>query len=78
MEMIFSTITSTPEVQCVIKTILRREYELIVKEEEEGNKRLRKYLVATDLSGEGQHALELTITVEKQNCPHNQKNHQSY
>jgi len=78
MEMIFSTITFTLEVQCVIKTILCREYKLIVKEAEEGNKRLRKYLVATDLSEEAQHALELTITVEKQNCPHNQKNHQSH
>ena len=70
--MIFSTITSTLDTQCVVKTILRREYESIVKEAAEGNKGLRKYLVATDLSGEAQHVLGLTITVEKQNCPHNQ------
>jgi len=61
MEMSFSPITSTPETQRVVRTILRGEYESIVKEAEEGNKRVRKYLVATDLSGEAQHALEWTI-----------------
>ena len=61
MEMSFSPIISTPETQRVVRTILRGEYESIVKEAEEGNKRVRKYLVATDLSGEAQHALEWTI-----------------
>ncbi|CUS13072.1 unnamed protein product [Tuber aestivum] len=61
MEMIVSPITSTPETQRVVRTILRGEYESIVKEAEEGNKRVQKYLVATDLSGEAQHALECTI-----------------
>jgi len=58
---IISPITSTPETQPVVRTILRGEYESIVKEAEEGNKWVRKYLVATDLSGEAQHALEWTI-----------------
>ncbi|RPB04035.1 hypothetical protein L873DRAFT_1800046 [Choiromyces venosus 120613-1] len=61
MEMSFSPIISTPEAQRVVRTILRGEYDSIVKEAEEGNKRLRKYLVATDLSAEAQHALEWTI-----------------
>ncbi|PUU80194.1 hypothetical protein B9Z19DRAFT_1063644 [Tuber borchii] len=42
-------------------TILRGEYESIVKEVEEGSKPVQKYLVATGLSGEAQHALEWTI-----------------
>ncbi|CUS11409.1 unnamed protein product [Tuber aestivum] len=54
MELIFSPITSTPETQHVIRTIL-------LKEAEEGSKSVQKYLVATDLSGEAQHALEWTI-----------------
>jgi len=58
MEMIFSPITSTPEAQGVVRTILHGEYESIVKDAEEGNKWMQKYLVATDLSGEAQHALE--------------------
>ncbi|CUS06695.1 unnamed protein product [Tuber aestivum] len=61
MEMIVSPITSTPETQRVVRTILRREYESIVKEAEEGNKQVQKYLVATDLSGEAQHAPEWKI-----------------
>jgi len=61
MGMIFSPITSTPEAQHVVRTILRGEYESIVKDAEEGSKLGEKYLVATDLSGEAQHALECTI-----------------
>jgi len=61
MEIIFSPIASTPETQRVVRTILRGEYESIVKDAEEGSKSVQKYLVATDLSGEAQHALEWTI-----------------
>ncbi|PUU73301.1 hypothetical protein B9Z19DRAFT_552675 [Tuber borchii] len=61
MEMILSPITSTPETQRVVRTILSGEYESIVKKAEEGNKRVRNSLVAKDLSGEAQHALEWTI-----------------
>jgi len=58
---IFSPITSTPETRRAVRTILRGEYESIVQEVEEGSKLVQKYLVATDLSGEAQHARELTI-----------------
>ncbi|PWW78704.1 hypothetical protein C7212DRAFT_341444 [Tuber magnatum] len=61
MVMIFSPITSIPETQRVVKTILHGEHEPIVKEVEEGTKRVQKDLAATDLSGEAQHALERTI-----------------
>ena len=61
MKMSFSPITSTPETQRVIRTVPRGEYESIVKKVEESSKWARKYLVATDLSGEAQHALEWTI-----------------
>jgi len=57
MEMSFSPIISTPETQYVIRTMLCGEYELIVKKAEESSKWVRKYLVATDFSGEAQHAL---------------------
>jgi len=58
MEIIFSPITSTPEIQYVSRTILCGEYESIIKEAGESNKRVRKYPFATDLSGEAQPALE--------------------
>lgn len=61
MDMSVSPILSTPESQRVVRTILRGEYAEIYGEAEEGNRRVRKYLVATDLSGEAQHALEWTI-----------------
>jgi len=61
MEIIFSPITSTPEAQSVVRAIRCGEYESIVKEAEESNNRVRKYLVATDLSGDVQHALECTF-----------------
>ena len=61
MEIIFSRISSTPETKPLVRTILHGKYESIVKEAEEGSKWVRMYLVATDLSGEAQHALEWTI-----------------
>ena len=61
MKMVFPTVTSTPETQRVVRTILRGEYGSIVKEAEEGSKSVQKYLVTTDLSREAQHALEWTI-----------------
>ena len=61
MEMSFSPIESTLETQRVVRKIIRGEYEEIVREAEDSNRRTRKYLVATDLSGEAQHALEWTI-----------------
>ena len=61
MEMSFSPIESTLETQRVVRKIIRGEYEEIVREAEGSNRRTTKYLVATDLSGEAQHALEWTI-----------------
>lgn len=61
MDMSISPIVSTPETQRVVRTILRGDYAEIFKEADEGNRRVRKYLVATDLSAEAQHALEWTI-----------------
>lgn len=61
MDMSISPIISTPETQRVVRTILRGDYDDIFREADEGNRRVRKYLVATDLSAEAQHALEWTI-----------------
>lgn len=44
-----------------IRTIVRGEFDEIQKEADEGRRRQRKYLVATDLSQESQYALEWTI-----------------
>ena len=45
----------------VIRTIIRGEFSKMQREAEEGSRRLRTYLVATDLSGEAAYALEWTI-----------------
>ncbi|MCJ1397850.1 hypothetical protein MMC11_001046 [Xylographa trunciseda] len=45
----------------VIRTIVRGEYFKMVEEAEGGSRRIRKYLVATDLSSEAAYALEWTI-----------------
>ena len=45
----------------VIQTIIRGDFAQMQKEAEEGTRRLRTYLVATDLSGEAAYALEWTI-----------------
>ncbi|KAI0009204.1 hypothetical protein F4779DRAFT_387521 [Xylariaceae sp. FL0662B] len=52
---------SSPEVHRSIRIIYRGEYHKIQKEAEEEHRRLRKYLVATDLSDESTHALEWAI-----------------
>lgn len=44
-----------------IRTIVRGEFDEIQKEADEGRRRQRKYVVATDLSQESQNALEWTI-----------------
>jgi len=68
MEITLSPITSTPETQRVISTILRGEYELIVKEAEEGNKRELNYLDSRDFCGETRNALEWRIRTALGNC----------
>ena len=45
----------------VIRTIIRGDFAKMQEEAEEGSRRLRTYLVATDLSGEAAYALEWTI-----------------
>ena len=45
----------------VIRTIIRGDFTQMQQEAEEGRHRLRKYLVATDLSAESAYALEWTI-----------------
>ena len=45
----------------VLRTIIRGEFSKMQSEAEEGSRRLRTYLVATDLSAEAAYALEWTI-----------------
>jgi nucleotide-binding universal stress UspA family protein len=54
-------IMNTPESHRAVRIITRGEYARIVQESEEEHRRLRKYLVATDLSEESTHALEWAI-----------------
>lgn len=54
-------IMNTPETHRAVRIITRGEYGKIVQESEEEHRRLRKYLVATDLSEESTHALEWAI-----------------
>ncbi|KAF4459507.1 usp family [Fusarium albosuccineum] len=56
-----SSIMSTPESHRAIRMIYRGEYSKIAQQAEEEHHRLRKYLVATDLSDESTHALEWAI-----------------
>ena len=61
MEMIISPLTSTPETHRVVRTIVRGDFDKLQDEAEQGTRRQRTYLVATDMSGEAAHALEWTI-----------------
>lgn len=56
-----SGIISTPESHRAIRMIYRGDYNKIVQQAEEEHHRLRKYLVASDLSDESTHALEWAI-----------------
>lgn len=56
-----SNIHSTPSAHRVIRQIVRGDYEHFQREAEEGRKRQRMYLVATDTSPESEYALEWTI-----------------
>jgi nucleotide-binding universal stress UspA family protein len=56
-----STITSTPATKRCVRTIYRGDYAKMQQEAHENQRRVRKYLVATDLSDEAAHALEWTI-----------------
>lgn len=61
MEMVISPITSTPETHRAVRTIVRGDFDALQDEAEQGKRRQRTYLVATDMSGEAAHALEWTI-----------------
>lgn len=54
-------IMSSPDSHRSIRIIARGEYSNIVHDAEEEHRRLRKYLVATDLSEESTHALEWAV-----------------
>jgi hypothetical protein len=56
-----SPISSTPESHRCVRTIIRGEFGEMQREAEEGLRRQRTYLVATDLSEQAAHALEWTI-----------------
>ncbi|RSL38740.1 hypothetical protein CEP53_014616 [Fusarium sp. AF-6] len=56
-----SAIISTPESHRAIRMIYRGEYQKLVQQAEDEHHRLRKYLVATDMSDESTHALEWAI-----------------
>ncbi|KAI9892441.1 MAG: hypothetical protein M1814_001398 [Vezdaea aestivalis] len=59
LKLITSPISSSPD-RCV-RTVTRGEFSRLHKEAQEGLRRQRSYLVATDLSDEAAHALEWTI-----------------
>jgi len=61
MNIILSPIHSTPTAHRCIRQITRGDYARFQKEAEQGLRRQRMYLVATDLSDEAAYALEWTI-----------------
>ncbi|KAI7605498.1 adenine nucleotide alpha hydrolases-like protein, partial [Hortaea werneckii] len=61
LSLTMSAIHSTPSAHRVIRQIIRGDYAHFQREAEEGRKRQRMYLVATDLSPEAEYALEWTI-----------------
>ena len=61
LSLTMSSIHSTPSAHRVIRQIVRGDYAHFQREAEEGRKRQRMYLVATDISPEAEHALEWTI-----------------
>ena len=61
MALTVSPIHSTPEAHRVIRQIIRGQYSMFQREAEQGLRRQRVYLVATDLSEEAAYALEWTI-----------------
>lgn len=61
LSLTMSAIHSTPSAHRVIRQIIRGDYAHFQREAEDGRKRQRMYLVATDLSPESEYALEWTI-----------------
>ncbi|RDL39572.1 Adenine nucleotide alpha hydrolases-like protein [Venustampulla echinocandica] len=56
-----TTITSTPMTGRCVRTIYRGDFGKMQQEAHDNQRRVRKYLVATDLSDEAAHALEWTL-----------------
>ena len=61
LSLTMSNIHSTPSAHRVIRQIIRGDYSHFQREAEDGRKRQRMYLVATDISPEAEYALEWTI-----------------
>ena len=61
LSLTISPVHSTPSAHRVIRQIIRGDYGYFQREAEEGRRRQRVYLVATDLSPEAEYALEWTI-----------------
>lgn len=61
LSLAMSAIHSTPSAHRVIRQIIRGDFEQFQQEAEDGRKRQRVYLVATDMSPEAEYALEWTI-----------------
>ncbi|KAL1297325.1 hypothetical protein AAFC00_004873 [Neodothiora populina] len=61
LSLTISPIHSTPSAHRVIRQVIRGDYTHFQREAEEGRRRQRVYLVATDLSSEAEYALEWTI-----------------
>jgi nucleotide-binding universal stress UspA family protein len=54
-------IVSTPITKRCVQTLLRGDFDWVQKEADENHRRVRKYIVATDLSEESHHALQWTV-----------------
>ncbi|KAI6354570.1 hypothetical protein MCOR25_008554 [Pyricularia grisea] len=54
-------ILSSPDAHRAIRIIYRGEYAKVVQDAENENRRLKKYIVASDMSEESTHALEWTV-----------------
>lgn len=61
LSLTMSAIHSTPSAHRAIRQIIRGDYAHFQREAEQGRKRQRMYLVATDLSPESEYALEWTV-----------------
>lgn len=61
LAILLTPISSSPETQRTVRTMFRGDFAKMQKEAQDDIRRLRKYLVATDLSEEAAHALEWTI-----------------
>ncbi len=61
LSLTMSAIHSTPSAHRALRQIVRGDFGHFQREAEEGRRRQRMYLVATDISPEAEHALEWTI-----------------